>query len=152
MSYATSGEVESMFRDITIDADSAVSTADMTLFLENTTEIIEAKLSTLYVVPILVGTSPKSFKIVKQIQMNMVAGMIDDILNSYSEADKKPMWAAKAEMMLKSLVPEKDKKGYQPPPSMILPDATYLGTTQQKSGIKLKADSGRIFEKGKVNW
>lgn len=152
MSYATSGEVLSLFRDVSVDADSAISTTDMALYLENTTEEIDSKIGTLYSLPITSGDNPKSFKVLRMLQMYMVAGIIDDILNNYSEADKKPMWTQMAQKMLKQIVPDTDKKGYQPVPTLKLTDADYLGTSQQSNQIIVRAKTGKIFEKGKDNW
>lgn len=151
MSYATKDEIKSMFRDFADDADAAVSPTDLDLFLENSKEIIDSRISTLYKLPITLVDNPKSFKILKQVQMYKVACMVDDILNNYGEADKKPSWCKMSEMMMKELVPSK-KDGKQVEPVMKLPDAEYLGTTRQSSRIKIAATSGRQIIKGGNNW
>lgn len=153
MSYATRDEVKSMFRDFADNSEAAITDVELDLFLDNTTSIIDAKIGTLYQMPITIGANPESFKILKQLQMFKVACIVDDILNDYSEAEKKPMWCKKAEGMMKALVPEMDKKTCrQCEPTMKLPDATYIGTSTQRGQIKVNKTSGTIFKKGADNW
>lgn len=151
MSYATRDEVKSMFRDFADNSEAAVDDTELDLFLDNTTSIINAKIGTLYMLPITEVDNPESFKILKQLQMYKVACIVDDILNDYSEADKKPTWCKKAEMLLKALVPDREKCK-QCKPTMLLPDANFLGTDTQRSRIKLSATSGATFRKGEDNW
>jgi len=153
MSYATTDEIKTMFRDFADNSEAAVNDAELTLFLDNTTSIIDAKIGTLYSMPITNADNPESFKILKQLQMFKVACIVDDILNDYSEADKKPMWCKKAHALLEALVPSKDPKTCkQCEPTMKLPDADYLGTSVQRGKITVSATSGRIFNKGQDNW
>ena len=152
MSYATVDEVKSMFRNFTSTSNPAVTDAEITAFLDNTTAMIDAKIGTLYQMPITVGVNPESFKILKQIQMFKVACIIDDILNSYSEADKKPMWCKKAEALMKALVPPRENGCRQCEPTMKLPDAVYEGTDTQRNRISIGATTGTVFKKGADNW
>ena len=154
MSYATVGDVTSLFRDLDTTTTAAVTEAEVQVFLDNTTEIINAKIGTLYslVNEITEENNPKSFAILKQVQMYMVAGIVDDILNNYSEADKKPMWGEKAEKILMALVPKRMSGKKQPVPTMTLPDTPYQGTSTQRGKIGVSATSGRIFTKGGKNW
>ena len=154
MSYASKDEIKSMFRNFADNTDAAVDDSDLDLFLANTASMIDGASGTLYSMPITEGDNPESFKILKQLQMYKVAGIVDDILNNYSEADKKPMWDRKAEMLLKALVPEKKGKNgcKQCEPTMKLPDASYLGTSTQRGRVKMRPNSGRQFSKGGNNW
>tara|TARA_R110001599_G_scaffold203550_1_gene400695 strand:+ start:856 stop:1317 length:462 start_codon:yes stop_codon:yes gene_type:complete len=153
MSYATIDEVKTMFRDFADNSEAAVTDVEITLFLDNSTSIIDAKVGTLYVLPLTEGTNPESFKILKQLQMFKVACIIDDILNDYSEADKKPMWCKKAEALLNALVPPIDPKTCrQCPPTMKLPDAPYLGVPEQRGKMTISNTTGTIFKKGGDNW
>ena len=153
MAYATIDEVKSMFRDFADNADATVNDAELQLFLDNSTSIIDAKIGTLYQMPIVEGTNPESFKILKQLQMFKVACIVDDILNDYAEADKKPMWCKKAHSLLEALVPSPDPKTCkQCPPTMRLPDAEYLGTSTQRGRISLSATEGTVIKKGADNW
>ena len=153
MSYTTTDEVKTMFRDFADNSEAAVTDTEIQLFIDNTTSIIDAKIGTMYELPITVGVNPVSFSILKQLQMFKVASIVDDILNDYSEADKKPTWGKKAHALLEALVPSFDVKTCkQCPPTMILPDATYNGTSTQKGKISLKSTDSRIFTKGSDNW
>lgn len=153
MAYATLDDVKAMFRDYADNADAAVNDADLTLYLDNTTAIINAKIGTLYAMPITNGDNPESFKILKQLQMFKVACIVDDILNNYSEADKKPDWCKKAHKLLEALVPSIDLKTCkQCPPTMKLPDADYLGVPIQRNRIRISSTTGQTFRKGEDNW
>ena len=85
MSYATVEEIRSMFRDLDDTSEAAITTAEIQLFLDNNTAIIDAKIGTLYTLPITLIDNPLSFPILKQIQMFLVASVVDEILNSHSD-------------------------------------------------------------------
>lgn len=151
MSYASITEVKSLFRDFADNSEAAVDDTEIQLFLDNSSSIIDSKIGTLYQLPITVGDNPESFKVLKQLQMFKVACIIDDILNDYSEADKKPGWCKKAEVLMNSLVPPL-KNCKQCKPNMILPDALFLGTDTQRARIKISATSGTVIRKNENNW
>lgn len=154
MSYATEADIESMFRELDFsDTDAAVNSDDVAKFLDNTTAIINSRVAPLYQTPITELANPESFKILKQIQMFKVACIVDDILNNYAEADKKPEWCKKAKYLLDMYAPMRDPKTCkQCPPTAKLPDAVYLGTETQKNRIKLGATTEPVFKKGSDNW
>ena len=155
MSYATIANVKSLFRDFADNADAAVNDVELQDFLDDAEVTINSKIGTLYTLPITVPANPESYKVLAMIEKYIAAGVVDDILNSYSEADKKPMWTEKAMKMLKALVPPKNKSDCnQCEPTMKLPDAIYNGTSVQRGKIKLSATSGRQFTKGENanNW
>lgn len=153
MIYATKAEIKSMFRDYADNSEAAVIDSELDLFIENTGAIIDAKIGTLYQMPITEADNPQSFRILKQLQMFKVACIVDDILNSYGEADKKPMWCKKAHALLEALVPSK-KAGSckQCAPTMSLSDAQYLGTTTQTGRISVASTTGRVIVKNADNW
>lgn len=151
MAYATKDDIKAMFRDYATNSEAAVDDADLDLFLDNSTEIIDSKIGTLYSMPITEVDNPKSFKVLKQLQMYKVACIVDDILNNYSEADKKPGWCKMGEALLKALVPDRDKCK-QCKPTMILPDAEFLGTDTQRGRMTVSATSGTVIRKNEDNW
>ena len=69
MSYATREDVKSMFRDFADNSEAAVSDLELDLFLDNSTAMIDAKIGTLYALPITELANPQSFKILNQLQM-----------------------------------------------------------------------------------
>ena len=153
MSYATKEDIKSMFRDFADNSEAAVNDTELDLFIDNSTAIIDAKIGTLYQMPITEGDNPESFKILKQLQMFKVACIVDDILNSYGEADKKPMWCKKAQALLTALVPDINPKTCrQCVPTMKLPDAPYVGTPTQRNKISISATSGTVIKKNQDNW
>jgi hypothetical protein len=153
MSYATPTNVKSMFRNFASGSSPAVTDAEIQEFLDDASNIIDSKIGTTYQLPITIGDNPASFSILKRIEIFMVAAIVDDILNSYGEADKKPIWGKKAEDLLNEYVPKYDKsKCIQCDPTSRLPDAVYLGTSTQRGRIKLNPTSGTTFTKGGNNW
>lgn len=152
MSYSSVDNVKALFRNLNGGSTPAVTDLEIQDTLDDLSAIIDAKIGTLYSLPITSVGNPLSFKILKKIESYLAASDIDDILNSYGEADKKPMWGKKGMELLKALVPDINSKGVQPKPTMILPDASYLGTIAQKSQIKMSAVSGTTFKKGANNW
>lgn len=151
MSYATKDEVKALFRDFAENTQAAVDDDDLDLFLDNSTEMIDSKIGTLYQMPITEIDNPRSFKILKQLQMYKVACEVDEILNSYGEADKKPQWCKKAKDLMSELVPDK-KDCKQCAPNMKLPDAVYLGTPIQTNRILISSLEEPVFRKGANNW
>lgn len=152
MSYATPENVKSLFRNFADTTEAAVTDAEIQEFLDDAAEIIDAKIGTIYLLPITVGENPKAFKVLRRLETFKVAAVVDDILNNYSEADKKPMWDEKGNALMKELVPKRNAKGVQPDPTMKLSDATYLGTATQKNRVTLSKTSGTIFKKGVDTW
>ena len=152
MSYATKENVKSLFRDWNDNADAAFDDADIDLQILLSTSIINAKIGTLYQMPITEVGNPESYAILKQLQMFKVACVADDVINSYGEADKKPTWCKKAHELMEALVPSKKKDCMQCEPTMKLPDTEYLGTTTQRGKIRISATTGTTFKKGANNW
>jgi len=154
MSYSTVANVVSLFRNLDLTVtDPAVSSDEIADALNDAYNIINAKIGTLYQLPLTSTDNPESWSILKRLEMWLVAAEIDDILNTYAEGDKKPEWAKKAAKMIDELVPPIDAKtGKQAEPTLKLPDATYLGTKTQRNKVSISNTSGTIFEKGGLNW
>jgi hypothetical protein len=152
MSYAAKEDVKALFRHFADNTEAAVTDTAIEDFLSSSTAYIDARLNGLYLLPITSGSAPESFKILKQINAFYVAAIVDDILNNYSQADKKPIWHKKAEEMLTNIAPEKDKSGKQNEPNNKLIDATYLGTNIQKGKFKANSTDSTTFKKGTDTW
>jgi len=149
MSYTTIAQVKSLFRDFADNSEAAVVDSEITEFLNETAEMIDAKLATLYTLPL---SDAGALLVVGKIEKFLVAGIVDDILNNYSEADKKPEWSKRGHALLNELIPKRTAKGIQPEPTMKLPNEDYLGTSRQRNKIKVSSTSGTIFQKGQDNW
>lgn len=150
MSYATISDVKSLFRNFQDNSDPAVTDASISKFLDNAKATIDSRLYGLYTLPI---TGPISLKILSQVEMFLVADIVDNILNTYSDAQKKPQYYKRAMEMLADIAPEKDAKtGKQPEPLTKLYDSTYLGTNVQKGKFKLSSAEGTIIKKGSDTW
>lgn len=154
MSYATPADVKSLFRKwMEPPTAQAITDAELQAWLDDTFAEINAVLYNIYTLPITLIANPLSYPIVKKIEYLMVGAIADEILHSYSEADKKPQWGAQAARMLENLVPQYDRKTCkQCPPYAKLPDTPFLGTTKQKAQIKISNTSGTTFKKGIDGW
>ncbi len=152
MGYASKDEIKAMFRDFASNTEAAVDDTDLDLFIENSTAQIDAEIGALYALPITLIGNPLSFAILKQLQMYEVACIVDDIINSYSESDKKPMWCKKYTDLMTKLIPKVGSGCKRCIPQFKLPDAIYLGTETQKSRITLSSTSGTQFQKGVDAW
>ncbi len=153
MSYATPDNVKSLFRDFADNSEAAVDDTEIQEFLDDAHSIINAKIKTLYTLPITVIDNPESFAILRRLETYQVACVVDDILNNYSEADKKPQWCKKAKELMNELVPPRDPKTCrQCEPTMKLPDAPYLGINEQKNRISVGAKTPPVFKKNGNNW
>ena len=152
MAYSNADEVKALFRDFPNTTDAAVDDTKINNFLNSMSNLVDARLKGFYQLPISYANNPISYSIISQIVAFKVAAIVDDILNTYSEADKKPIWDKKADQMLDDIAPKRNKDGGQPTPNNILPDATYLGSSNSSSTIKLSSTATPVFTKGGKNW
>lgn len=153
MSYCTVDQVKSMFRCLDDVTNPAVTDAEIQEFIDEACATMNGCLGELYQLPITEIANPESFKILRKVCRMKVADILDDILNDYGEADKKPMWGKKAKELFKQICPPKDPKTCQRcEPTLKLPDAIFLGANNPGQTINVKATTGRIFEKGQDNW
>lgn len=88
MSYCTKAQVKAMFRNLENSTDPAVTDASLDEFIAEADSSINARLKGVYVLPITEGTNPESFVILRKICRLLVACVVDNILNTYAEADK----------------------------------------------------------------
>lgn len=150
MSYATPTHVKSMFRDFATSSTPAVTDVEIQEFLDEAALVIDSALQEYYTLTI---TDVGALIILRKIERMMVAGIVDDILNTYGEADKKPGWIKDAKELLFKYAPGRDKQTCKLcVPIMKLPGETFLGTSTTGSTIKIKHDTGVIFEKGVDSW
>jgi hypothetical protein len=149
MAYATKDEILSMFRNLDMSVSNpAITEAEITDFISETEAEINAKIGTLYSMPI---TGTEALLVLKRLTKYGVACIVDDILNDYSEADKKPTWCKKFNQLMNDIVPP-SKDGRQPEPTMKLPDAGYIGTSTQRGRVFISATEGTVFKKNGDNW
>lgn len=154
MSYCTPTQVVSMFRnlDLTI-TDPAVTEAEIQEWIDENCASMNACLSELYVLPINEIDNPESWKILRKICRYKTAATVDNVVNEYSEADKKPEWGEWAHKMMLKLCPEKDPKTcMRCEPTFKLPDTPFKGANTPGNTIAVKATSGVQFKKGRDDW
>jgi len=153
MSYSTKEQVKAMFRNLVAPADNAaVADASIEEFIDEADITIDGAITGVYTLPLTALDNPKSLVLLQKISRLLAAAVVDDVLNSYAEGDKKPSYKKDAMELLGRIAPERGKDGKRPAPDMLLPDAEYIGMNVQKDTISLQAVEGRQFSKGVDAW
>lgn len=151
MSYSTVTKVTSMFRNLKIDQpNSALTTAEIQEFLDETQVEINSCLSRFYDIP-NIGSDTQI--VLGKVEYLIVAGIVDDILNNYAEAKLKPQYDKKGRELLAKYMPTLDKKSCEwCDPMALLPDTTYKGLPSTTSSISVSQQNTRQFKKGIDTW
>jgi len=153
MSYATVSDVTDLFRNIDLtNTDTAVDAVKIQRWLDNASYAINARLSQIYNLtpPITTNLYPEAFSILGQIEAFYVAGIVDDVLNTYDVDEKKPYWEKRAEAMLTMYAPS-DCKACAP--TSVLPGVPYIGNNTERGVIRIsRTSTAPIFRKGENNW
>ena len=154
MSFATPQDVKDLFRVFANDPDAAVTDAKIQKWLDNAESEVLGKIGTLYKLPLNTTDNPLSVGIIAQIEAMKVAAIVDDILNNYTEADKKPNWDKRAWTLLSQYIPERDPKTNKyPDPTIKLPDAEFIGIVASTyAPVVIAPGNPWIFNKGQDNW
>lgn len=155
MAYATNSDVASLFRDITFDANTAVTDSEVDSIIEEVEAEINALLYDHYVVPI---TGTESLKIMKTISRYKAAHVVKTILEANEQYSDKVQeiqtnLEKKAMEMLKKIIPTWDGDQWVDP-ILNLSDAVRKQTSP-KSGSVFSAPnnvSTRQIKKGGDNW
>jgi len=144
--YTTPALVKSLFRRIKIEAatgdaatETVITTEELEQFITDAEAEVNAKLKRYYTVPILIGTSPESFKIVEKISRFMAAQVVKGIIElsprtSERAQSQKIDFGSIAEKMLTELLPWFNKAtgeglGRWEEPITPLPDAVSKSIT-----------------------
>jgi len=155
MAYTTVEKIKTMFRAFTSSTtNAAVTDASITEFIAEIDAIIDSRLSSFYELPIDAGNTA-ALAILGRVSRLFVAAILDDILNTYSEADKKPTYKKDAETLLNSLVPQVDKSGKWFAPLSPLPNVLQLGipgNPNTQATIKVSSNEDPTFKKGVDAW
>ena len=170
MAYTTKDDVQSLFRKLTIEADTGdektntvITDEEVAVFIADADAEINAKLFPYYTVPIVVGDSPESFKLVAKISKYLVAHNIKAVLD---EADQfvsdgivaQPInYGKKAHMLLKSMLPQFNKTTKQwEEPLTPLYDAVSKGFRPTSGSLvtshNVDSTVAQTFTKGGDNW
>lgn len=153
MAYSTVDTVGSLFRDITFDTDTAVTTAEVELMISEVDAEIDAKLSDHYNVPI-VGT--ESLKILGKISRLKVAHLIKTILESTNEnsdrvQDVQTNLEKKADALLNDIIPTY-KNGEWVDPVIQLPDADRVELSPKTGNLFQSNTRAPEIKRGGDNW
>jgi hypothetical protein len=89
MGYCTVDEVAQDFKNITISSTSSVSTTDIEKMVEQESNFIDSKICSLYKIPVVEGTSPKAFSVLKRIAIFLVSDRVRHILHTKTGQDNK---------------------------------------------------------------
>jgi len=153
MAYTTKALVQSMFRNLAVEATgTVVIDSEMTQFIEDADAEIDAKLGQYYVTPI---TGTESLKIVGVISRYKAAHVIKTILEVNEQRsdnetqDVQTNLDIKANRLLADLLKRYDK------PAMPLPDAEALGMPPESATLfstQTTSETVPTFTKGGDNW
>lgn len=170
MAYTNKSEVVSLFRKLTVEADTGdektntvITDEELAIFIADADAEINAKLYQYYAVPIVEADSPESFKLVSKISKYFVAHNVKAVLD---EADQligenvtvQPInYGKKGHMLLKSMLPQFNKttKQWESPVTPLYdadskefrPDSGSL-----VSSSNMDTGSDPTFTKGGANW
>lgn len=78
--YCSQTDIEADFKDITFDADSTVSNADLALFITSESNYIDSYISAKYVTPVIMANSPLAFELLKKICIFLVSDRVKSVL------------------------------------------------------------------------
>lgn len=85
MAYCTVAQVASMFKNVEFGAKSLITEAEVTEFIEESDELIDAYVAQQYTVPIVSGTSPKAFKLMRRLSRMLTAHRVQGILETKNQ-------------------------------------------------------------------
>lgn len=89
MGYCTVDDVKSDFKNLQITTTSSVTIAEVEKFIEQECAYIHGRICSLYQTPVLVGTSPLSFEILKRINLFLAADRVRHVLQVKTGMDEK---------------------------------------------------------------
>ena len=160
--FTTVDEVKSLFRGITVDADTgdeetntALTTEELDQFIDETELIVKSRLSTCYKITAIGVDSTKIIGVIVKFKVAQLVKEILELTTSNAEGTVQRVtgnFAKKAEMLLDKICPDKNVDGTIPVPINPLPDTDLLAQAPQSQSIFSTASRTAEFEKGKDNW
>lgn len=146
MSYSEVEDIQAEFKSIKFDEDdSAVSTSSVENFIAQADAEIDARISSLYVVPVTAG--PSALLLLKQLSTWLVAQRVKDIVEvknvrAETDQDVKIDTAVRARKMLNDIA---------------LGDIKLIGATLSNSAAGVKSyvsanNISRTFKKDETQW
>lgn len=144
MAYSLEADIQSEFKDIDFaDADSKVSSAEVSAFIVQSDAFIDSKVGLRYEVPI---TGTESLKILKTISIWLVADRVSKILRIKSNVpETETAEKSLRDMALEML--EDIAKGV-----VLLSDATVKSSGSGFSSYANSEDLGYTFKKEETQW
>ncbi len=146
MAYCTKAEVQAEFKQLSLDSGS-LSTDTLEQWIEEADALIDGRIGLKYSTPIVVGTSPKSFKIVRSLSRRLVAERVRNFLK------------------VKTGDPEKDQEGTTPEKKeimqmlkdiqtgdLLLSDATLMNSDNVTKDYNSDNDIEHVFQAGEEQW
>ena len=151
MAYTTIAKVKAMFRNFTGNtSNQAITDATLTEWITAKDARINSRISRYYELPIIAS---ESLLILEEISCLMVAHQVDNVLNNYTDAQKKPDYAKQADALLNEYAPLPKDNCKPCEPVSRLPDATYTGLQNDKRRLSVSVTTtAPIFQKGVDSW
>lgn len=140
MAYCTISDVQGYYKDLTIGASTAVTTAKVQALIDGHSATIDAKIRKLYETPV---TAEEALKVLKPICCKLVVSDLDPIVGQAKPDDKAPrakLYADQAAAALQDVATG----------ATDLEDATKKGSTVAPSSSSARATP--VFEKDTRQW
>jgi len=151
MAYTTVTKVQSMFRNLKLDAaNSALTTAEIQLWIDEVSAAVSSCLVEFYD---MTSVGPNSELILSRIETFKVAALVDDVLNNYSDAKAKPQYDTKGDKLLEKYIPRYNTKSCEwCDPAAKLPDTPFKGIPSSTTEISVQSQGPATFKKGVDAW
>lgn len=150
MAYTTVTKVKALFRNFTSNSSNqAVTDSTISDWIAEVDARINSRIGRFYQMPI---TGEESLLILQKISNLMVACQMDNTLNTYTDAQKKPEYCKQGSALLDEYAPM-PKDGKIVEPISRLPDAIYTGVVS--STRRMSASVTNVapkFQKGVDSW
>lgn len=150
MSYADQTEIEAEFKGIVIASGSAVTPANIVEWCTQASNYIDARIGLRYRVPVLVGTSPIGFNILRMICTFLVAERVKNKLEVKSNVSQKD---SMEKFIPNEVMTPKDDLDLIVKGDLLLPDVPLVGSQLGIASFSADFDPCcRTFDVCKDQW
>lgn len=147
MAYCTNAQVGEELKGLTFSASTVPTDTVVDRWIGEADELIDSFVGKKYSVPIVVGTSPKAFKIMTSTSIMLVADRVKKHQGrkDTSGADDSKSFRTDTDRMMKRLKDIYDG-------TMVLSDASLISTTEGVSSFNVSNSEKHTFKKGTDAW
>lgn len=149
--YATNAEIAAEFKSLVVSTTTLVTTANVDSWRDEAFAEINAKVGVRYTTPIASATSPEAFKILRRIEIDLVAPRVRAKMAVSTGApalsqDTRPGPDTDTARSARKRLDEIRDGGFP------LPDATAVSSENGVSSFAAESCEENFYEKGKDQW